>query len=1456
MLQTLVRNGTVLIGCAIVAVLLLTAHVTAVGSELPPAQPVLVQGQPDGVPVHLSVAFRQNALVGTVTVSDKDGRPWLDVRGQAYLLDSTGQRLAVIPLQPLAPGEFRLIAPLGRLGAHGYLDVRLPGRGQIGEQRGVYEVDPIGRSVTWTQAAPGDSAALFIQATGGPDVFGYTWDDTAGYGWIDTSGGVSVSLRDDDYIGPLPIGFTFSFYGKNYNQFYLDSNGFLSFADNGQSYYNYSKYSLPSPARPNNIIAPFWEDFDPSRGGAIRYKTIGSAPNRALVVEWQGVKLYGDTGTQSVQAVLYEGSNQIRFEYPNTRSGARGNLTLATVGIENDDGTIGITYPYTIPVGTNRAVLFSYIQPAYNVFLTPDQQGDSAAAGSSAAFHVLVKNLGANFDAYTMSRAAYSGADWAVSFYHSDGVTPLAGNSTGVIAAGAQKDIVVKVSVPGGASVGSWTRSTAKATSQASGAVQSTAAMDVMRAPSFYQVYTDNDSSDGTEDSENYVHPVVDGASHPRRLTTDQDNSNYAGTATTPDGNAVTVWNTKYWNGRAWVSEIQYAVVDRSGSLRRSIARVTDNSAAAQKTYDFSPAVAVAPNGNILIDWARQVDTDGDGSLDRYNAWYTLVSGNGDVVKAPTALTNNTSDYPRDYPPSVTALAGGNFLLTWEHAAASGGAVDTYYAVLNSSGNVVKSATRLTDGAGTNVTPRAASFPNGRAAIVWTSYNSYDNGEIYYAVLNADGTSPSPLTPITTNGDSASSHYADAAALSDGQLAVAWTQATTDLQIQYAIVTGDPVPGPTLTPSPTSSPTPSPTSSPTPTNTPSPGPVPQDGHWTGTTSRSHPMSFDVSSGGTTWSNFVLRTDGVVGPCSVTITTTVPGPGAIANGQFSFSGSYFAFSGQFTSSSAASGSYAYTNYNIPGCGYFSQAGTWTATPALPSSGIYGRVTYQGSPVAGVYLALWFYNGSSWSTVLTTATQADGSYRFTGVPGLATGQRYYVRYNNGSDGNPSNPSYLAAWYSFDITTYTAGANVAGGDFDIANIALSSPAPGATVSLPQAFSWVRRTATTSDDYEWDLFDPADMNPWVYFGPLGYVSDFTLNSLPSGFTFGTPYGWNVWVNASDGGSGVSYYYRTVTFSGGGTGLRGALDVDRPVNRADLNRLVEARRASAPAALAFQNPLEAQAIHTVPNALSNANIFVSLAVDANDPTVATDDRLIMTWLDDANAYYLFYALASGAGSDLTPATILQRTRHSYLWSSWNGYGNDRMPPKPDSAPGVKVYLPAVVKNYMASPPPQPVRNGGLEDGDLQYWTAGGDAGLSPRKVTSQHHGGSYAAVLGQEIAPCQSGSGGRVGQSWMYQDFAVPNTGSAQLTFYYRIFTYDLVNADKFDRFEVYLNGTLLNRLGNTMPGNYGCSKPINDLGWRLFTSDLSAYRGQTIRLRLVNVTHPDDWFGTWTYIDDVSVN
>jgi len=43
------------------------------------------------------------------------------------------------------------------------------------------------------------------------------------------SGNQDGALADDDFEGPFPIGFTFNFYGNQYTDFYIQSNGMINF---------------------------------------------------------------------------------------------------------------------------------------------------------------------------------------------------------------------------------------------------------------------------------------------------------------------------------------------------------------------------------------------------------------------------------------------------------------------------------------------------------------------------------------------------------------------------------------------------------------------------------------------------------------------------------------------------------------------------------------------------------------------------------------------------------------------------------------------------------------------------------------------------------------------------------------------------------------------------------------------------------------------------------------------------------------------------------------------------------------------------------------------------------------------------------------------------------------------------------------------------------------------------
>jgi len=161
-----------------------------------------------------------------------------------------------------------------------------------------------------------------------------------------------------------------------------------------------------------------------------------------------------------------------------------------------------------------------------------------------------------------------------------------------------------------------------------------------------------------------------------------------------------------------------------------------------------------------------------------------------------------------------------------------------------------------------------------------------------------------------------------------------------------------------------------------------------------------------------------------------------------------------------------------------------------------------------------------------------------------------------------------------------------------------------------------------------------------------------------------------------------------------------------------------------------------------------------------------------------------------------------------------------------------------------------PLCNGDFETGDFSpYWTHGGELGQSVTASISQS--GDYSALLGDPDRPCDQAL---IGTAWLSQSIAVPPTGEPRLSFWYRIMTYDAVWEDLFDRFEVYLNGNMILRDGSTGP-DYGCDKPVNDLGWREFSYDLGGYRGQTIQLKLENISWPDRWYNTWTYVDDVSL-
>jgi len=176
---------------------------------------------------------------------------------------------------------------------------------------------------------------------GGPDNYGYTWidsDEPGGpvYDWVEISGvGTPLNFDDDDSL-TVSLPFTFNFYGEAKNSVKISSNGYLTFGIDGA---DYSNDPIPDPDDPNDYIGPFWDDLNPTQGGQVYY--YYDEDNNRFIVEWKEVPHYYNSGSYTFEAILYPDGHML-YQY-NTMDG---DLTSATVGIENGDGSDGLEVVY------------------------------------------------------------------------------------------------------------------------------------------------------------------------------------------------------------------------------------------------------------------------------------------------------------------------------------------------------------------------------------------------------------------------------------------------------------------------------------------------------------------------------------------------------------------------------------------------------------------------------------------------------------------------------------------------------------------------------------------------------------------------------------------------------------------------------------------------------------------------------------------------------------------------------------------------------------------------------------------------------------------------------------------------------------------------------------------------------------------------------------------------------
>ena len=209
--------------------------------------------------------------------------------------------------------------------------------------------------------------------------------------------GTGFSIGTDDLWTPaVNLPFPFCFYGTNYTQCVVGSNGLISFNTayaGGYCPWAFTA-SCPSAALPLNSIFGVYHDIDPavmcgtSPCGDARYATFGTTPCRRFVVSYDNVPLFSSVCNAlktSCEIVLHETTNIIEVFIENKPVCPSWNSGNSMIGIQNVSGTAGIS-----PSGRNTGAWVAAVEGwrftpsgASNVVVTWTSQSATLGTGGT-----------------------------------------------------------------------------------------------------------------------------------------------------------------------------------------------------------------------------------------------------------------------------------------------------------------------------------------------------------------------------------------------------------------------------------------------------------------------------------------------------------------------------------------------------------------------------------------------------------------------------------------------------------------------------------------------------------------------------------------------------------------------------------------------------------------------------------------------------------------------------------------------------------------------------------------------------------------------------------------------------------------------------------------------------------------------------------------------------------------
>jgi len=268
----------------------------------------------------------------------------------------------------------------------------------------------------------------------GPDEYGYYiydmgdvgYDLAPYYEWIEIDpgyGGDGTDLYINDYgdgnynnsIRYVDLPFTFRFYGVDYDEITVCSNGWIALGYSTLE--SFRNYAIPGPGGPSPMIAAFWDDLKTtSSGDVFRF----SDPNgEFFIIEWSGMRTQNNNHVETLQIILYNvamspyGDGEIKIQYKefnNTSSGNFGGYTpihggYSTIGIEDHMSAGGLQYTFNneYPVAAaeleDESAIFITTQssstlPMPDIVYSPEYIEMYSAPEGTATSDLIISNTG------------------------------------------------------------------------------------------------------------------------------------------------------------------------------------------------------------------------------------------------------------------------------------------------------------------------------------------------------------------------------------------------------------------------------------------------------------------------------------------------------------------------------------------------------------------------------------------------------------------------------------------------------------------------------------------------------------------------------------------------------------------------------------------------------------------------------------------------------------------------------------------------------------------------------------------------------------------------------------------------------------------------------------------------------------------------------------------------------